>query len=128
MGDVLSTSNYGTTTVMVITGNTNGFTLGGTIDHDDGVSLYDGTGFGTLVVGSPSPTVDIPTSFSGLSGAFELIYVEANGLPAVLDLDVTSSVANTPLPATLPLFAGGLGAVGFLARRKKQKAAALAAA
>lgn len=128
MGDTLSTANFGTTTVIVITGDTNGFTLDGTIDHDDGVSLYDGPGFTHLVVGSASPTIDIPTIFSGLSGPFELIYVEANGLPAVLDLDITSSVANTPLPATLPLFAGGLGVFGFLARRKKQKAAALTTA
>jgi len=33
---------------------------------------------------------------------------------------VTASA--TPLPAALPLFAGGLGMVGFLARRKKRKA------
>jgi len=30
---------------------------------------------------------------------------------------------GVPLPAALPLFAGGLGFLGFLARRKKQKAA-----
>ena len=32
----------------------------------------------------------------------------------------------TPLPGALPLFAGGLGVVGFLARRKKQKVLAAA--
>ena len=32
----------------------------------------------------------------------------------------------TPLPATLPLFAGGLGMVGFLTRRKKRAQAAAA--
>jgi uncharacterized repeat protein (TIGR01451 family) len=37
-------------------------------------------------------------------------------------------VSATPLPATLPLFAGGLGFVGFLTRRKKRNAQALAAA
>lgn len=31
---------------------------------------------------------------------------------------------STPLPAALPLFAGGLGLVGLLARRRKRKAAA----
>ena len=39
---------------------------------------------------------------------------------------ITSSLATTPLPATLPLFAGGLGFVGYLTRRKKN-AQALAA-
>jgi hypothetical protein len=33
----------------------------------------------------------------------------------------------TPLPATLPLFAGGLGIVGFLTRRKKRNTLALEA-
>jgi len=31
-------------------------------------------------------------------------------------------VSATPLPATLPLFAGGLGFVGYLAKRRKQTA------
>jgi hypothetical protein len=36
---------------------------------------------------------------------------------------------TTPLPATLPLFAGGIGVMGLLARRKKRKnITALAAA
>jgi hypothetical protein len=41
----------------------------------------------------------------------------------------TAPVSATPLPATLPLFAGGLGVVGFLAKRRKRNASrALAAA
>jgi|SRR6202142_716850 len=41
----------------------------------------------------------------------------------------TGFVSPTPLPATLPLFAGGLGFVGYLTGRKKRKAGqALAAA
>jgi hypothetical protein len=34
---------------------------------------------------------------------------------------------STPLPAALPLFASGLGVMGYLAKRRKRKAAALAA-
>ena len=37
------------------------------------------------------------------------------------------SVAETPLPAALPLFATGLGALGLLGWRRKKNAAALAA-
>ena len=33
---------------------------------------------------------------------------------------VETTVAATPLPATFPLFAGGLGFVGYLTRRKKR--------
>jgi hypothetical protein len=40
-----------------------------------------------------------------------------------------SPVAATPLPAALPLFAGGLGALGLLGwRRKRKKSAAIATA
>jgi hypothetical protein len=35
-------------------------------------------------------------------------------------------VSTTPLPAGLPLFATGLGALGLLSRRKKRKAQAVA--
>ena len=34
---------------------------------------------------------------------------------------VEFAIAQTPLPATLPLFAGGLGFVGYLTGRKKRK-------
>lgn len=40
---------------------------------------------------------------------------------------VSDPPSNTPLPAALPLFAGGLGALGLLGWRRKRKAAALAA-
>jgi hypothetical protein len=39
----------------------------------------------------------------------------------------TPELATTPLPAALPLFATGLGALGLLGWRRKRKAAALAA-
>ena len=41
---------------------------------------------------------------------------------------VTAQLQPTPVPAALPLFAGGLGLMGFLARRKKRKALNLLAA
>jgi hypothetical protein len=37
---------------------------------------------------------------------------------------LTLAEAATPLPAALPLFASGLGAIGFVARRRKRKSAA----
>jgi len=38
----------------------------------------------------------------------------------------TSTLGATPLPAALPLFATGLGALGLLARRRKRKSVAVA--
>ena len=43
---------------------------------------------------------------------------------APLTLEVQSDVEATPLPAALPLFASGLGVMGFLAKRRKRKNAA----
>ena len=52
-----------------------------------------------------------------------------NGLtiPAQADIQsITINTATTPLPATLPLFASGLGALGLLGWRRKRKAQAAA--
>ena len=38
-------------------------------------------------------------------------------------LDNVSITATTPLPAALPLFAGGAGLLGFIMHRKKKRAA-----
>jgi len=47
---------------------------------------------------------------------------------AVVTATATNDVSATPLPATLPLFAGGLGLVGLIAGRKKRKAVGTIAA
>jgi hypothetical protein len=54
-----------------------------------------------------SPTVDIPSTDGGT--------VTLNQVP------------TTPLPATLPLLAGGLGGIGLLGWRRRRKAPAVAA-
>jgi len=69
-----------------------------------------------------------PTILNGLSGELQVgywdsYYPDNSG-------SQTLSVTATPLPAALPLFAGGLGIMGFIGgrRRKSKKQAALAAA
>ena len=64
---------------------------------------------------SGDPFIFIDPSVSGYS--IELSDGVANGL-----------LSSTPLPAALPLFATGLGAMGLLGWRRKRKAAAIAAA
>jgi len=72
-----------------------------------------------------------------LSGPIYFGFVTANssgGGPYTLDagydnFHVDINTAATPLPAALPLFATGLGALGLLGwRRKRKNAAAIAAA
>lgn len=74
---------------------------------------YGGPGtFSALI----DPTIAIDNSSGNYSG-YSLI-ISSDALP----------VSGTPLPATLPLFAGGLGFVAFLARRRKSSKRVLTAA
>jgi hypothetical protein len=74
-------------------------------------------------------------NLGGYSQTGPMIYVlnaeflNGPGYPAVagstiINLDIT----ETPLPAALPLFMGGLGLVGLVSRRRKRKEGALATA
>jgi hypothetical protein len=77
--------------------------------------------------------LDTANSFFGPATVTNNLFTDvptSGGLLSFTDFsDVHLSVNSTPLPAALPLFAGGLGVIGFLAgRRKRKNAAALAAA
>jgi hypothetical protein len=78
-----------------------------------------------------------PVTFNGAAGGLnfecgmiaDYLGTGSSGDLDSKDLDDTSSfqiatmaTSTTPLPATLPLFAGGLGFVGYLAKRRKQNA------
>ncbi len=126
----LSSSGFQLTTVMVITGNTAGSILFGSITHDDGVSLYDGPGYSNARINAPTPVSATASSYAGLSGAWEIVYVEANGLPAILDFEIARSeeIPPTPLPAAVWLFgtvlAGGVGMRKWRSRKQTRVSAA----
>ena len=119
--NVLSTGGFANVTIMEFT-FTDTSTETFSVQHDDGVSLFDiTTSSGNLLPASASaPTTLVTDSVLIQPGTYQLWYAEANGLPA--ELIATSTVV--PLPATLPLFATGLGALGLLGWRRKRKAAA----
>jgi hypothetical protein len=63
---------------------------------------------------------ELPSNYDSVGSEF--VYegpTDNEGFGGFLD----PSVAPTPLPATLPLFAGGLAFVGFVVRRKKRRIA-----
>ena len=61
--------------------------------------------FADPITGAADPVVTIEFAATGFKAA-------------------TGEIAPTPLPAALPLFAGGLGAMGLLGWRRKRKAVA----
>ena len=105
------------------------FSFGGTSGRFPAFAFPGLIDLGTLVALSgppilPLPIFDIagpPIRVSGLIVGFDA--PEAVGTWAI-----TEQLAQTPLPAALPLFATGLGALGLLGWRRKRKASAAIAA
>jgi hypothetical protein len=83
--------------------------------------------FETSAVNSGTITIDL-TAENGTTwaDAAAVLVANSNGWEAADNMSGSPQdlgfIAATPLPATLPLFTGGLGMVGFLARRKKRNA------
>jgi hypothetical protein len=103
------------------------------------------TNAGGVIVGKPFAIGDGPVTVTDPAGATQLqlgvnddiyyysLYPDTSaGYPdntGSLQVSVSAdSLAQTPLPAALPLFAGGLGALGLFGWRKKRKSAAVATA
>ena len=74
--------------------------------------------------------VQIGLGTSANAGPGQVAYLGLSDRPYSLTdhdfQDLTLSIQETPLPAALPLFAGGLGALGVLGWRRKRKAQAAA--
>lgn len=107
-GNQLSTGGFQLTSLFSITGISPGAT-NGYVAHDDGASLYQ---FGSTVFDSSPPTTVQNSSFSLANGAFNLVYVEANGLPADLTMQLV------PEPASVALLGFGLLGLYMLRRQK----------
>ena len=75
------------------------------------------------ITAGPTYTADLGNRDSGPSFTWSL---EDPTVSAGAQFPEFAEVSTTPLPATLPLFAGGLGFVGYLTRRKKRAQAAAA--
>jgi hypothetical protein len=91
----------------------------GTITHDDGATFIVG-GTSLLPAGSDGETNAEASPFATAAGfgstPFILDYVEGNGAPSVLNLDVTSPV---PEISSWTMMILGFAGVGFLAYRRK---------
>jgi hypothetical protein len=83
----------------------------------DGVQLGSNTNFG-----SGFNTIGLPLfTDAGTTDTFSITNGGTGNTEAhVTEITVADPPAVKPLSATLPLFAGGLGLVGFLSRRRKR--------
>jgi hypothetical protein len=76
---------------------------------------------GATGLGSYDLTTSYPQTFGGISQTAGSTYFTSLGNLVFSDISTMSFQATvTPLPATLPLLAGGLGALGLFRWRKKQ--------
>jgi hypothetical protein len=93
------------------------------IGHIDGLQTLRSTlSFtGPVSAGTHEVTILMTRAFVNGSGT---TFLTPNQFVDDITFDVA---AATPLPAALPLFAGGLGALGLIGWRRKKKAAVLAA-
>ena len=157
IGNVTNTNYYGATTVVqsyttangtIIMSNVNGdpvtnphtgnngffFREGQAVQFDPGNGVNP-VATGTWAVNATSGSTEGSIVFSivdnGLLGnSFALLWAMtcANDvLQGEVVFAGTEEFPSTPLPAALPLFASGLGALGLLGWRRKRKAAAVAA-
>ena len=119
LDEPVSTAPFAITTLIKFT-----FTLAadatGTITHDDGISVFLAGDTTTALVDSSGPTPPTGTAYSLAAGTYDLWYVQANGLPAVLNFDVASTV---PEPAMLALLGAALMGVGAMAYRRRRRPA-----
>ena len=104
----------------LVTSNSFTVTAGVITAYDFAVGSTTLTGLWELELGAGT----FPESFSNGTGVTQINIIDQS---AITFAPVTP-VATTPLPAALPLFATGLGALGLFGWRRKRKAAAPAAA
>ncbi len=111
---------------VIITGLPAGFSIGETLPFD--TTIAGDVALNAFKVSSKG-VIQSYNYYSSFSSAGEAIYLNG-GLGEVGD-EATGGTAgaisfqavpSTPLPAALPLFAGGLGVLGLFGRRRKQKA------
>lgn len=97
------------------------------VDRDDFRWMVDSSGDGAIGVGDWISNDISADPFSGFTGEFASVWgfgaFGSNDAWKLKTVDVKYDMAPIPLPAAGFLLLGGVGALGFLARRKKNEGA-----
>lgn len=129
LAQTLSSKGDGTSAFFDITGaiiGTASFGPAAQITHDDGATFTVGS---DILVNSPKETVQTTDGFGPAgpytNAAFQLLYVEGNGSPAILDVrtDSPNLTTSVPEPSTWAMLIIGFAGVGFMAYRRKTQPA-----
>ncbi len=105
----MSASGFSLATVVDITW-TYGGALSGTINHDDGVTLYDNNVAVTPADAAKPTTLDATAFSAGGGGDYRLIYVATNGDPSILNVEVVPEASAVIVWTLLGLTASGVAA------------------
>jgi hypothetical protein len=95
-------------------------TTGWNLLSESGLTASDFTSFDLLTdtSGTSNP------NFAGDLMEFGLVQITSQDIGGISTIDfdpLTLELTQTPIPAALPLFAGGLGVMGLFGRRRKRK-------
>jgi hypothetical protein len=114
LNHILSTGGFSDATLMRFTFTT-AQAISGTITHDDGISIFQGST--PILTGASAPTVAAPIAYSLSPGTYDLWYAEVNALPAVLNFDVVAQPA--PEPMSMAILGTGIVGLGMVMRRRR---------
>lgn len=91
---------------------------------NQGTIVLNGTQIGSLAFGYPAFRAQNAFAYTGAAfkqGLNELVFTATNaGGPGAFRASVTVTASPVPVPASLPLLAGGVLALGVIARRRKR--------
>jgi len=125
-GTITAITGTGGEVVTAITGTIGGVAITGltTFNGSDDLIFPSGTTFvdtkGLTFTTATGQQIDIFSFFAEGSPPSGNAYGEIAS-PGGFGVGTFDLTAQTPLPAALPLYAAGLGVVGFVARRKKRR-------